>query len=85
MVEMWEIKIGKKLETLHVFEGELLQKIKGTSFPANFEMVFIYSAFIKGDHTYFDIESSFGVNGTQLYPHLKYTTDWICFQFVGLG
>ncbi|KAH1162464.1 hypothetical protein GYH30_001093, partial [Glycine max] len=74
MVEMWDIKIGKKLETLHVFEGELLQKIKGTSFPANFEMVFIYSAFIKGDHTYFDIESSFGVNGTQLYPHLKYTT-----------
>lgn len=29
MVEMWDIKIGKKLETLHVFEGELLQKIKG--------------------------------------------------------
>jgi len=54
---------------LHFFFG-----ITGTSFPANFEMVFIYSAFIKGDHTYFDIESSFGVNGTQLYPHLKYTT-----------
>ncbi|KAG4988383.1 hypothetical protein JHK84_030947 [Glycine max] len=71
---MWEIKIGKKLEKLHVSEGELLQKIKGTSFPANFEMLFIYSAFVKGDHTYFDIESSSGVNGTQLYPHLKYTT-----------
>ena len=26
---MWEIKIGKKLEKLHVSEGELLQKIKG--------------------------------------------------------
>uniref|UniRef100_K7LSY8 NmrA-like domain-containing protein n=2 Tax=Glycine subgen. Soja TaxID=1462606 RepID=K7LSY8_SOYBN len=50
LVEMWEIKIGKKLETLHVSEVELLQKIKGI------------------------IISSSGVNGTQLYPHLKYTT-----------
>ncbi|TKY67567.1 pinoresinol-lariciresinol reductase 3 [Spatholobus suberectus] len=74
LVEMWEIKIGKKVEKLHVSEGELLQKIKGTSFPANFEMLFIYSAFIKGDHTYFDIEPSSGVNGTELYPYLKYIT-----------
>nr|KYP66090.1 Isoflavone reductase isogeny [Cajanus cajan] len=74
LVNMWEIKIGKMLEKLHVSEEELLQKIKGTSFPANFEMLFIYYAFIKGDHTYFDIEPSSGVNGTQLYPHLKYTT-----------
>lgn len=64
LVEMWESKIGKKLEKLHVSEGELLQKIKGTYFPGNFEMLFIYSAFIKGDHTYFDIEPSSGVNGS---------------------
>lgn len=37
-------------------------------------MVFIYSAFVKGDQTYFDIKSSGGVDGTQLYPDLKYTT-----------
>ncbi|BAT90934.1 hypothetical protein VIGAN_06223100 [Vigna angularis var. angularis] len=74
LVEMWEIKIGKKLERLHVSEGELLQKIKGTSYPANYELLFIYSAFINGDHTYFDIEPPSGVNGTQLYPHVKYTT-----------
>ncbi|KAK2381777.1 NmrA negative transcriptional regulator family protein [Trifolium repens] len=74
LVEIWETKIGKKLERLHVSEEELLEKIKAATFPANFEMLFIYSAFIKGDHTYFDIESSSGVNGTQLYPHLRYTT-----------
>jgi len=51
-----------------------LFRIAGTSYPANFEMLFIYSAFIKGDHTYFDIEPPSGVNGTELYPHLKYTT-----------
>ncbi|XP_027908870.1 probable pinoresinol-lariciresinol reductase 3 [Vigna unguiculata] len=74
LVEMWEIKIGKKLQRLHVSEEELLQKIKGSSYPANFESLFIYSVFINGDHTYFDIEPPSGVNGTQLYPHLKYST-----------
>ncbi|KAL1362001.1 hypothetical protein HN51_010300 [Arachis hypogaea] len=74
LVEMWETKIGKKLEKSHVSEEELVKKIKGTSYPANFEQLFIYSAFIKKDHTYFDIESSNGVNGTELYPQLKYTT-----------
>lgn len=44
-----------------------------TPYPDNMEMIFIYSVFVKGDHTYFDIESSGGVDGTKLYPHLKYT------------
>lgn len=47
--------------------------IAETPYPSNRDMVFIYSAFIKGDHTYFDIETS-GMNGTELYPHVKYTT-----------
>lgn len=37
-------------------------------------MIFIYSAFVKGDHTYFDVEASGGVEGTKLYPELNYTT-----------
>jgi len=43
-------------------------------YPDNMAFIFIYSAFVKGDLTYFDIESSGGVEGTQLYPHVKYTT-----------
>lgn len=45
-----------------------------TPYPDNMEMVFLYSVFVKGDQTYFDIEASAGVEGTQLYPQLKYTT-----------
>lgn len=37
-------------------------------------LVFIYSAFIKGDQTYFDIELSGAADGTKLYPDLDYTT-----------
>ncbi|KAG2315319.1 hypothetical protein Bca52824_018441 [Brassica carinata] len=38
---------------------------KQTPYPSDMEMVFIYSVFIEGHHSYFDIdESSGGVNGT---------------------
>lgn len=74
LVQLWESKIAKKLEKIYVTEEELLQKIKETPYPYNMEMVFIYCAFVKGDQTYFDTESSGGVDGTKLYPHLKYTT-----------
>ncbi|VVB10362.1 unnamed protein product [Arabis nemorensis] len=75
LVELWEGKIKKKkLEKTFVTENQLLKKIKETPYPDNMEMVFIYSVFIKGDHTYFDIESSGGVNGTELYPDVNYMT-----------
>ncbi|ESQ53669.1 hypothetical protein EUTSA_v10025756mg [Eutrema salsugineum] len=74
LVELWEGKIEKKLEKTCLTENQLLKKIKETPYPENMEMVFIYSVFIKGDHTYFDIESSGGVSGTELYPDVKYMT-----------
>ena len=33
-----------------------------------------HSAFVKGDHTNFEIEPSFGVEATALFPDVKYTT-----------
>jgi hypothetical protein len=41
-------------------------------FPLKMDLIFIYSAFIKGDHTYFEIDPL--IEGTQLYPHVNYTT-----------
>ncbi|KAJ0252105.1 pinoresinol-lariciresinol reductase 3 [Hirschfeldia incana] len=75
LVELWERKIGEKLEKTCVTESQLLEKIRETRYPDDMEMVFIYSVFIKGHHTYFDIdESCGGVNGTELYPDVKYMT-----------
>ncbi|KMT00421.1 hypothetical protein BVRB_9g217250 [Beta vulgaris subsp. vulgaris] len=74
LVNVWESKIGKELEKVYVSEEELLARIKETQYPDNMALVFIYSAFVKGDQTYFDVESSGGVEGTMLYPRLKYTT-----------
>lgn len=33
-----------------------------------------HSIFMKGDQTYFEIEPSFGVEASELYPDVKYTT-----------
>ncbi|KAL0725990.1 hypothetical protein Bca4012_022083 [Brassica carinata] len=75
LVELWERKIEKKLVKACVTESQLLEKIRETPYPDDMEMVFIYSVFIKGHHTYFDIdESCGGVNGTELYPDVKYMT-----------
>ncbi|XP_057788369.1 probable pinoresinol-lariciresinol reductase 3 isoform X2 [Salvia miltiorrhiza] len=75
LVTVWESKIGKKLERNYISEEELLKRIQETPYPDNMQLVFIYSAFVKGDQTYYDIDSSNGVEGTQLYPHIKYKTD----------
>ncbi|XP_041996502.1 probable pinoresinol-lariciresinol reductase 3 [Salvia splendens] len=74
LVTIWEEKIGKKLERNYISEEELLKRIQETPYPENMQMVFIYSVFVKGDQTYYDINSSNGVEGTQLYPHVEYTT-----------
>ncbi|XP_022146102.1 probable pinoresinol-lariciresinol reductase 3 [Momordica charantia] len=74
LVEIWECKIGKTLERIYVSEEDLLRIIKETPYPDNMEFIFIYSAFVKGDQTYFDIEASNGVDGSKLFPQLKHTT-----------
>ncbi|KAG2241155.1 hypothetical protein Bca52824_090442 [Brassica carinata] len=74
LVEMWEGKIEKKLVKTLLLRVNF-EKIKETPYPDDMEMVFIYSVFIKGHHTYFEIdESCGGVNGTELYPDVKYMT-----------
>ena len=53
------------------------------SFPPNLMLSISYSVFIKGDHTNFEIEPSFGVEASELYPDVKYTTlDEYLDQFV---
>ncbi|KAH9656729.1 Phenylcoumaran benzylic ether reductase 1 [Citrus sinensis] len=51
--------------------------------PVNVILSIQHSAFVKGDQTNFQIEPSFGVEASQLYPDVKYTTvDEYLSQFV---
>ncbi|XVE66981.1 hypothetical protein DITRI_Ditri08aG0123600 [Diplodiscus trichospermus] len=74
LISLWEKKIGKTLERSYVSEEQLLKNIQEASIPHNVILAVEHSVFVKGDHTNFEIEPSFGVEATELYPDVKYTT-----------
>ncbi|KAF3793946.1 Isoflavone reductase-like protein [Nymphaea thermarum] len=43
-------------------------------FPMNIVVAIAHSVFVKGDQTDFEIEESFGVEASELYPDVKYAT-----------
>ncbi|KAH9696198.1 Phenylcoumaran benzylic ether reductase 1 [Citrus sinensis] len=83
LVSLWERKIGKTLERVYVPEEQVLKNIQEAAPPVNVILSIQHSAFVKGDQTNFQIEPSFGVEASQLYPQVKYTTvDEYLSQFV---
>lgn len=44
------------------------------SAPLNVRLGICHSVFVKGDHTNFEIEPSFGVEASELYPDVQYAT-----------
>ena len=74
LVALWEKKIGKTLEKIYVPEEKLLKDIEEAPIPINVILSINHSVFVKGDHTNFEIEPSFGVEASELYPDVKYTT-----------
>ncbi|XWS62774.1 hypothetical protein CRYUN_Cryun06bG0039600 [Craigia yunnanensis] len=74
LVALWEKKIGKTLERSYVSEEQLLKNIQEAAIPLNVILAIGHSVFVKGDHTNFEIEPSFGVEASELYPDVKYTT-----------
>ncbi|XP_052288370.1 phenylcoumaran benzylic ether reductase Pyrc5 isoform X3 [Citrus sinensis] len=83
LVSLWERKIGKTLQRVYVPEKQVLKNIQEAAPPVNVILSIQHSAFVKGDQTNFQIEPSFGVEASQLYPDVKYTTvDEYLSQFV---
>uniref|UniRef100_A0A2C9W0X9 NmrA-like domain-containing protein n=1 Tax=Manihot esculenta TaxID=3983 RepID=A0A2C9W0X9_MANES len=83
LVSLWEKKIGKTLERVYISEEQLLKSIQESAPPLNLVLGIGHSVFVKGDHTNFEIKESFGVEASELYPDVKYTTvDEFLTQFV---
>ncbi|KAK4742038.1 hypothetical protein SAY87_000039 [Trapa incisa] len=74
LVSLWEKKIGKTLERIFVPEEKVLKDIQEAPIPINIILSLSHAVYIKGDHTNFNIEPSFGVEASELYPDVKYTT-----------
>ncbi|KAI4327625.1 hypothetical protein L6164_020062 [Bauhinia variegata] len=83
LVSLWEKKIGNTLEKIYVPEDQILKNIQDAPFPWNFLAAIAHSIHVKGDCTNFEIDPSFGVEASGLYPDVKYTTiDHYLNQFV---
>ncbi|XP_042482208.1 phenylcoumaran benzylic ether reductase Pyrc5-like [Macadamia integrifolia] len=74
LVSLWEKKIGKTLEKVYVPEEQLLKEIQAATHPVNVTLSLKHSAFVKGDHTNYEIDPSIGVEASELYPDVKYSS-----------
>lgn len=74
LVALWEKLIGKTLEKMYVPEEQILKDIQTSPMPINVILAINHSTFVNGDQTNFEIEPSFGVEASHLYPDVKYTT-----------
>ncbi|XP_006656086.1 phenylcoumaran benzylic ether reductase Pyrc5-like [Oryza brachyantha] len=74
LISLWEKKVGKTFERVYIPEDNVLKKIQEFPAPMNFVASVSHSVWVKGDHTNFEIEPSFGVEAIELYPDVKYTT-----------
>ncbi|XP_016441961.1 phenylcoumaran benzylic ether reductase TP7-like [Nicotiana tabacum] len=74
LVAMWEKMIGQTLEKIYIPEEQILKDINTSPFPNNVALALNHLTFVKGDLTNFEIEPAFGVEASELYPHVKYTT-----------
>ncbi|KAJ8762374.1 hypothetical protein K2173_007532 [Erythroxylum novogranatense] len=74
LVALWEKKIGKTLEKTYLPEEVVLKTIQESPIPINIFLSINHSVFVKGDQTNFDIDPSWGVEASELYPDVKYTS-----------
>ncbi|KAK1418197.1 hypothetical protein QVD17_27340 [Tagetes erecta] len=75
LVSLWEKKINKTLEKCYLSEEQVLKQIRESQDPLMQLMLSLrHSVYVMGDQTNFEIEPSFGVEASALYPDVKYTT-----------
>lgn len=70
LVALWENKIGQTLQKLYVPEEQLLKSLQD---KGDLLLAVYHSVFVEGTQTNFEIGPN-GVEATQLYPEVKYTT-----------
>ncbi|KAI3726513.1 hypothetical protein L1987_66310 [Smallanthus sonchifolius] len=73
IVSIWESKIGKTLGRTYVSEDQLLKNIQVAPSELSSFLSIIHTISM-GDATSFEIDPSFGVEASELYPEIKYTT-----------
>ncbi|TKW12958.1 hypothetical protein SEVIR_5G069500v4 [Setaria viridis] len=74
LLAVWERKTGRAFERVHLDEDAVLKQIQEDPIPLNSILLSIgHAVHIKGEHE-FEIDPSSGVDASELYPDVKYTT-----------
>ncbi len=71
---MWEKKLGKTLEKTYVPEDQILKQIEDSPSPLNLFVAVYHAILVRGAHTSFEIDPSFGFEASELYPDVTYTS-----------
>nr|B7UEU8.1 RecName: Full=Isoflavone reductase homolog A622; Short=NgA622 [Nicotiana glauca]CAQ64599.1 hypothetical protein [Nicotiana glauca] len=74
VVSLWEEKIGKTLEKIYLSEEDILEIVKEGPLPLRTNLAICHSVFVNGDSANFEVQPPTGVEATELYPKVKYTT-----------
>lgn len=74
LLSLWEKKTGKTLERVYLPEDAVLQQIQESPIPTNIILAFGHAAYVRGEQAGFEIDPAKGVDASELYPDVKYTT-----------
>ncbi|PKU76976.1 isoflavone reductase homolog [Dendrobium catenatum] len=73
MIDLWEKKTGKKFDRIHIPEQEVIKKIQEGPVDMRGSYMIAHAGFVKGQ-SIIDIDKSFGVEASELYPEVKYAS-----------
>lgn len=73
LIALWEEKMSRNFEKIHVSEEEMVNLSKSLPDPENIPISILHSLFVKGVTATFDLEDK-DLEGSKLYPDLNFTT-----------
>ncbi|PNX86470.1 isoflavone reductase-like protein, partial [Trifolium pratense] len=72
LVSLWEKKTSNTLKRIYVSEEQAVKMMQESPYPLiKMGFAICLAAFVKGDHTNYEIEPSIGVEASKLYPDVK--------------
>ncbi|TKW12956.1 hypothetical protein SEVIR_5G069200v4 [Setaria viridis] len=74
LVDLWEKKTGKTFERVYIPEEAVLKQIQESPMPLNIILAIGHAAYVRGEQAGFEIDPAKGVDASELYPDVKYTT-----------
>ncbi|KAJ4769177.1 Isoflavone reductase-like protein [Rhynchospora pubera] len=74
LLSLWERKVNRKFVRRYCSEERILKCFQEANPRGKTAFAIIHAAFIRGVQTNFEIDPSIGVEASQLYPHINYTT-----------